>query len=104
MGLAEKDCAWHSPLLTFVQLKALKNMCIRTQKSEDRRRERWVQKNERYKENREDSRVERRERKDSVPPLGEIPFEKLVTKDLVPSAGPKAEIQQRAHHSRRLRL
>ena len=70
MGLAEKDCAWHSPLLTFVQLKALKNMRVRTQKSEDRRRERWVQKNERYKENREDSRVERRERKDSVPPLG----------------------------------
>ena len=68
-GLAEKDCAWHSPLLTFVQLKAFKNMRIRTQKSEDRRRERWVQKNERYKDKREDSRVERRERKDSVPPL-----------------------------------
>ena len=24
LGLAEKDCAWHSPLLTFAQLKALK--------------------------------------------------------------------------------
>ena len=69
MGLAEKDCAWHSPLLTFAQLKALKNMRIRTQQSEDRRRDRWVQKTERYKENREDSRAERRERKDSVPPL-----------------------------------
>ena len=43
MGLAEKDCAWHSPLLTFAQLKALKNMRIRTQQSEDRRRDRWVQ-------------------------------------------------------------
>ena len=69
MGLAEKDCAWHSPLLTFAQLKALKNMRIRTQQSEDRRRDRWVQKNERYQQNREDSRAERRERKDSVPPL-----------------------------------
>ena len=69
MGLAEKDCAWHSPLLTFSQLKALKNMRIRTQQSEDRRRDRWVQKNERYYQNREDSRAERREKKDSVPPL-----------------------------------
>ena len=41
MGLSEKDCAWHSPLMTFVQLKALKNMRIRSQQSENRRRERW---------------------------------------------------------------
>ena len=45
MGLSEKDCAWHSPLMTFVQLKALKNMRIRSQQSEDRRRERWERKN-----------------------------------------------------------
>ena len=36
LGLAEKDCAWHSPLLTFAQLKALKNMRIRTRESEDK--------------------------------------------------------------------
>ena len=35
LGLAEKDCAWHSPLLTFAQLKSLKNMRIRTKESED---------------------------------------------------------------------
>jgi hypothetical protein len=36
LGLAEKDCAWHSPLLTFAQLKSLKNMRIRTKESEDK--------------------------------------------------------------------
>ena len=30
LGLAEKDSAWHSPLLTFAQLKSLKNMRVRT--------------------------------------------------------------------------
>ena len=69
LGLAEKDCAWHSPLLTFAQLKALKNMHIRTKESEDRRRERWGQRTQGYQEKKEDSRAERRERKDSVPPL-----------------------------------
>ena len=33
VGLAEKDCAWHSPLLTFAQLKALKNMRVRREKT-----------------------------------------------------------------------
>ena len=69
MGLAEKDCAYHSPLLTFAQLKALKNMRIRSKESEDRRRARWGGLNESYKEKRDDRKIERRERKDSVPPL-----------------------------------
>ena len=62
LGLAEKDCAWHSPLLTFSQLKSLKNMRIRTKESEDKRREKWMQKTQGYLEKRE-------ERRDSVPPL-----------------------------------
>ena len=65
LGLAEKDCAWHSPLLTFAQLKALKNMRIRTRESEDRRRERWGQRTQGYQDRKE----ERRERQDTVPPL-----------------------------------
>ena len=69
MGLAEKDCAYHSPLLTFAQLKTLKNMRIRSKESEDRRRKRWGGLNERYKEKRDDRKIERSERKDSVPPL-----------------------------------
>ena len=77
MGLSEKDCAWHSPLMTFVQLKALKNMRLGSQQSEDRRRERWERKNEKYKENRDDSRAERRERKDSVPPLRRDTFKNV---------------------------
>jgi len=77
MGLSEKECAWHSPLMTFVQLKALRNMRIRSQQSEDRRRERWERKNEKYKENRDDSRVERRERKDSVPLLRRDTFKNV---------------------------
>ena len=44
LGLAEKDCAWHSPLLTYAQLKSLKNMRIRSKESEDKRREKWMQK------------------------------------------------------------
>ena len=62
LGLAEKDCAWHSPLLTFAQLKSLKNMRIRTKESEDKRREKWIQKTQGYTE-------KRGERRDSVPPL-----------------------------------
>ena len=73
LGLAEKDCAWHSPLLTFAQLKALKNMRIRTQQSEDRRRERWGQRKEGY----QDKKEERRERKDSVPPLRRDTYRRL---------------------------
>ena len=62
LGLAEKDCAWHSPLLTYAQLKSLKNMRIRSKESEDKRREKWMQKTQGYLEKRE-------ERRDSVPPL-----------------------------------
>ena len=62
LGLAEKDCAWHSPLLTFAQLKSLKKMRIRTKESKDKRREKWTQKTQGYTEKRE-------ERRDSVPPL-----------------------------------
>ena len=69
LGLAEKDCAYHSPLLAFAQLKALKNMRIRSKESEDRRRAHWGGLNESYKERRDDRKVERRERKDSVSPL-----------------------------------
>ena len=68
LGLAEKDCGYDSPLLAFA-LRALKNMRIRSKESEDRRRERWGGLNERYKEKRDDRQIERRERKDSVPPL-----------------------------------
>ena len=62
LGLAEKDCAWHSPLLAYAQLKALKNMRIRSKESEDKRREKWMQKTQGYLDKRE-------ERRDSVPPL-----------------------------------
>ena len=62
LGLAEKDCGWHSPLLTYAQLKSLKNMRIRSKESEDKRREKWMQKTQGYLDKRE-------ERRDSVPPL-----------------------------------
>ena len=62
LGLAEKDCAWHSPLLTYASLKALKNMRIRSKESEDKRREKWMQRTQGYLDKRE-------ERRDSVPPL-----------------------------------
>jgi hypothetical protein len=100
LGLAEKDCAWHSPLMTFAQLKALKNMRIRSQQSEDRRRERWGGLNEKYKEKREDSRAERRERHDSVPPLRRDTFKNVGERPVVS----EAEILQRAFHSRLRRL
>ena len=64
-GLRETDCAWHSPLMVFTQLKALKNMRIRTQEGEAKRRERWDRRTQEY----EDKREERKERRDSVPPL-----------------------------------
>ena len=69
LGLAEKDCAYHSPLLAYAQLKIFKNMRIRSKDSENRRRARWGDLNESYKEKRDDRRAERKERKDSVPPL-----------------------------------
>ena len=69
LGLTENDCAYHSPLLAFAQFKVFKNMRIRSQESEDRRRARWGDLNESYKEKRDDRRAERKERKDSVPPL-----------------------------------
>ena len=62
LGLTEKDCAWHSPLLAYAQLKALKNMRIRSKESEDKRREKWMQRTQGYLDKRE-------ERRDSVPPL-----------------------------------
>ena len=62
LGLAEKDCAWHLPLLTYAQLKSLKNMRIRSKESEDKRRDKWMHRTQGYLE-------EREERKDSVPPL-----------------------------------
>ena len=69
-GLAEKDSAWHSPLLTFAQLKSLKNMRIRTRESEDKRREKWMQRTQGYLERRE-------ERRDSVPPLRTDSFRRV---------------------------
>ena len=53
LGLAEKDCAWHSPLLAFAQLKSLNNMRIRTKESEDKRREKWMNRNQGYLDRRE---------------------------------------------------
>ena len=70
LGLAEKDSAWHSPLLTFAQLKSLKNMRIRTRESEDKRREKWMQRTQGYLERRE-------ERRDSVPPLRADSFRRV---------------------------
>ena len=64
-GLRETDCAWHSPLMVFSQLKVLKNMRIRTREGEAKRRERWDRRTQEY----EDKREERKERRDSVPPL-----------------------------------
>ena len=64
-GLRETDCAWHSPLMVFAQLKVLKNMRIRTREGEAKRREKWDRRTQEY----EDKREERRERQDSVPPL-----------------------------------
>ena len=61
LGLAEKDCAYHSPLLAFVQLKVCKNLRIRSKESEDRRHARWGDLNESYKEKRDDRRAERKE-------------------------------------------
>ena len=64
-GLRETDCAWHSPLMVFTQLKVLKNMRIRTREGEAKRREKWDRRTQEY----EDKREERKERRDSVPPL-----------------------------------
>ena len=64
-GLRETDCAWHSPLMAYAQLKVLKNMRIRTQEGEAKRREKWDRRTQEY----EDKREERKERRDSVPPL-----------------------------------
>ena len=77
LGLAEKDCAYHSPLLAYAQLKIFKNMRIRPRDSENRRRARWGDLNESYKEKRDDRRAERKERKDSVPPLRRDSFKDL---------------------------
>jgi len=99
LGLAEKDCAWHSPWLAFAQLKALKNMRIRSQQSEDRRRECWGGLNEKYEERRDDMRVERREKHDSVPPLRRDTFKNVGEQrsrsaSRVPSRDPAARIPQ----------
>ena len=59
LGLAKKDCAYHSPLLAYAQLKIFKNMRIRSKDSENRRRARWGDLNESYKEKRDDRRAER---------------------------------------------
>ena len=47
---------------SYAQLKSLKNMRIRSKESEDKRREKWMQKTQGYLEKRE-------ERRDSMPPL-----------------------------------
>lgn len=66
LGLAETDAAWHSPLMTFATMRAMTNMRVRSQQAENRK---WQDKNEQYRQNGEDQREERRERRDSVPPL-----------------------------------
>ena len=69
LGLRESDGAYHSPLLTYATLRVFKNMRIRNQSSDEKRRRKWSQKSEQYAERREDRRTERRERHDDVPPL-----------------------------------
>ena len=77
LGLAEKDCTYHSPLLAYAQLMVFKNMRVRSKDSEDGRPARWGDLNEGYKEKRDDRRAERKERKDSVPPLRRDSFKDL---------------------------
>ena len=69
LGLAETDAAWHSPSMTFATMRVMTNMRVRSQQAENRRRGKWQDKNEQYRQNGEDQREERRERRDSVPPL-----------------------------------
>ena len=40
----DSDQDWHSPLLTIATLRCMKNMRIRSQQAEQRRRETWAQK------------------------------------------------------------
>ena len=98
VGLAEKDCAWHSPLLTFAQLKALKNMRIRTRESEEKRREKWMQRNQGYLDKRE-------ERRKTVFRLcGQILSEELDRPDQDLSAEPGVINQRQMYQGHLLRL
>jgi|Cyp1metagenome_2_1107374.scaffolds.fasta_scaffold09572_3 hypothetical protein len=78
LGLAETDAGWHSPLMTFATMRVMKNMRVRSQAAENWRRERWQEKNEQYKQNREDQGEERRERRDSVPPMQLDSFRNII--------------------------
>ena len=59
---------------SMTQIRALKNMRIRSKDSEHRRRTKWEDLNVGYKERREERKAERRERHDSVPPLRKDSF------------------------------
>ena len=69
LGLRETDASWHSPLMTYAQLRVLKNMRACSKDSERRKRAKWEDLNIGDKEKREDRKAERRERHDTAPPL-----------------------------------
>jgi len=49
-------------IMTFATMRVIKNMRIRSQQAETRRRERWQEKNVAYKQNRDDQKEERKEK------------------------------------------
>ena len=100
LGLSEKDCAWHSPLMVFAQLKALKNMRIRSQQSEDRRRERWGGLNENTRRNVMSLELNAVRKRIVFRLCGQILLNMSVKPDLVPSAEQEAEIRPHAFQSR----
>ena len=51
LGPRDSDQDWHSPLLTIATLRCMKNMRIRSQQAEQRRRETWAHKNQVYVRN-----------------------------------------------------
>lgn len=68
LGLRDSDQDWHSPLLTAATFRCMKNMRIRSQQTEQRRRETWARKNLGYYEARQERRDVRAESRDSLGP------------------------------------
>jgi len=97
LGLAEKDCAWHSPLLTFAQLKSLRNMRIRTRESEDKRCEKWMQRTQGFLRDEKKGEIVCRH-------CGQIHSGALDRLDQDQSAGPGATDQRQMYQSHLLRL
>ena len=69
LGLGDTDQAFHSPLMTIANMRAIKNLRVRSQAAESRRRGRWQEKNAEYMQARQDRQEVRQERQDRVPPL-----------------------------------